>query len=315
MNANDGDAPAGRGQQCHHLVSRGYQKNFANDRQLVVVVDKATGRHKLRGTKSTFVAPGFNSYYEPDGTPNDVLEREWSRVEATCLRRVREVEAATIDRPEIRQALTALFSIHLVRSKAFENSHRVLWAQVVDDLADSSDHDESMAEVFEAELSRPAQPGELAALTRQLADGRERTRRLFVDSMVRVFNDANIMMARWHFQVICIGRQTNAGFILGDTPIVHADLGSGRFGFRDGLAIGDASLLVAPIGRRVAVAASAHRLPASELRNKRAVTAFNSLVWHAAFEEVACHPDDARETCRLFRSRPSMREIRQLLGR
>jgi len=91
------------------------------------------------------------------------------------------------------------------------------------------------------------------------------------------------------------------GFILGDVPFVHGQVESRRFGFRDGLAVGDANLIIGPLTRRVAVCFTARPLPHTELRTRRWVELVNAVFWRAALQHVACHPDDILATQQMAR--------------
>lgn len=91
------------------------------------------------------------------------------------------------------------------------------------------------------------------------------------------------------------------GFILGDVPIVHVDVRTGRYGFRDNLAIGDANMIVGPLSRRIAVFLSAAPLRHAELRTRRLVDTVNAVFWRAASAEVICHPEDSLAASQLWR--------------
>ena len=80
----------------------------------------------------------------------------------------------------------------------------------------------------------------------------------------------------------------------GDTPVVHAALGGGRYGFRDRLALGDASFIIGPPTRTTAACFSACALRPELIKTRKRVDAINAVFLRAALREVACHPDDAR---------------------
>src|SRR6266545_4365299 len=89
------------------------------------------------------------------------------------------------------------------------------------------------------------------------------------------------------------------GFILGDVPVVHAQVDTERFGWRDLLAIGDANLIIGPLTRRVAVCFSATRVPYTQLKTRRLVDLMNSLIWKGSLAQVACHPEDSLATLQM----------------
>jgi Protein of unknown function (DUF4238) len=103
----------------HHLVSKGYQKNFADERQRVSVVEARTGKlvEPLRPTKRNWAEDHWNSF-EEGGTQNPHLENEFARIEAKVMRSIREVSATNVT-PREKAAIVNLFAIHLVRSKSF----------------------------------------------------------------------------------------------------------------------------------------------------------------------------------------------------
>lgn len=89
------------------------------------------------------------------------------------------------------------------------------------------------------------------------------------------------------------------GFVLSDVPIVHADSRTGRYGFRDELAIGDADLIVGPLTRRTTVCLTAEPMEHFAVTTKKATQLINAVFWRSAREVVACHPDDTREARRV----------------
>jgi Protein of unknown function (DUF4238) len=121
----------------------------------------------------------------------------------------------------------------------------------------------------------------------------------FVDSMVRVYDDIVTGFATRHVQVISTPPEL-PGFVLSDVPIVHADSRTGRYGFRDGLAIDDADLIVGPLTRRIAVCLTAEPMEHFAVTTKKSTQLINAVFWRSAREFVACHPDDTREARRVF---------------
>jgi hypothetical protein len=93
------------------------------------------------------------------------------------------------------------------------------------------------------------------------------------------------------------------GFILPDHPVVHGKRDEGKFGFLSGGAIGDADTIVVPISRHLVAFYSSKHSWDVQIRTKKGVRWVNSLLLQGAQSEVACHPDDARETHRLIRDR------------
>ncbi len=83
----------------HHVVSRGLQKNFADDSHRIAVLDSTSGRliDRNRAIKSNFVLPGFNEV-ELEGGTSDWLERAFASIERTVLNQIRIV-APVMDCP------------------------------------------------------------------------------------------------------------------------------------------------------------------------------------------------------------------------
>lgn len=75
---------------------------------------------------------------------------------------------------------------------------------------------------------------------------------------------------------------------------MHAALDNGRYGFRDQLALGDASFIIGPLTRTTAACFSARPLRPELIKTRKKVDAINAIFLRAASSEVACHPDDAR---------------------
>jgi hypothetical protein len=71
----------------HHVVSRGYQRFFA-DGERVLLIDKNTRTYKEVGTRDTFVEAHFNSWRTQAGW-DDSLEDQWQRIEGLVLPDVR----------------------------------------------------------------------------------------------------------------------------------------------------------------------------------------------------------------------------------
>ena len=103
-----------------HLVSKGYQKNFADGKRklsIVSVIDASIAK-QLRPTKPNWVKDDWNSFTQADGELNAQLETEFSKLENSALPVIRSVRAANLTETQ-RGAIVSLFAMHLVRSEAF----------------------------------------------------------------------------------------------------------------------------------------------------------------------------------------------------
>ena len=285
----------------HHFVSKGYQRNFAGPDHRVAVLDCRSGAilHAGRPVKSNFAAEGYNSFVGVDGSSSNALERIWCDLERSTLDQVRRVGSTRVT-GEQRSAIVTLFAMHLVRSPSFHEFHQKIVERVgAERVPALADRPEVLVQ-FRAEVSPTAAEGDLLAYVLGLYDEMGAGNRRHVDSMVSQFNAIAERFSRLHVQVIEIDEQISDGFALGDVPVVHADTRTGRYGFRDELAVGDADLVVGPLTRRLAVALSESRDPLVQVTTKRLLHTINAVFVRAAAAEVACHPDDAREVRRVI---------------
>jgi hypothetical protein len=293
-----------------HWVSRGYQKNFAGDEDRVAVLDAGSGKviDLGRPVKSNFCEEGFTTFLSDSGVPEDLLERAFAAVERSVLNQIREVDSSRSG-PVEKAAVANLSAIHLVRSPSYKRFRQEVaegsQAGIVGDILQNP----MLAAGFEAQFGYAPTDDQL----RELADAVYGD--LIVDpmdlvrSMLRQHDTAAAMLNDFHMQVVEVSPEL-PGLIIGDTPIVHARPADGRYGFRDGLALGDATLIVAPLTRRVAVCFSATELPHETIATRRALDTINGVFIRAAVSEFACHPDDAKAArqahSRLDRHPPSL---------
>lgn len=113
--------------RLQHLVSKGYQRNFAAENTWVSIIDCQTGTvvEERRSIGNNWRAPDFLSVSRPEEDVDDSLEKEFSRHERVILNRVRDIQAFTKPSTEQKRGLDLLAAIHLVRSIAFrENTPR-----------------------------------------------------------------------------------------------------------------------------------------------------------------------------------------------
>jgi hypothetical protein len=285
----------------HHLVSRGYQRNFANDDHRIAVLAAPTAQliDPARAIKSNFVREGFNSSVLTDGTESEWLEDAFASVERAVLNQIREVGPKRAG-AEQRAAVANLFAIHLVRSDSFLDTHDRVLKAVKREAVPRICAEERVLELFVSEYGREPEPGEIETIALKGLATDEHGRRTVTESMARQHDNLAEMLHSLAMQVVWTEHPL-PGFILGDVPVVHANTAEGQFGFRDGLALGDADLVIGPISRRVAVCFTMQRLPHSQLRTKKIVDLVNAVFWRACRAEVACHPDDVLTTQQMVR--------------
>lgn len=293
-----------------HFVSRGYQQNFASHDKRVAVLDARSGglREANRPIKSNFRERGFTTFVQA-GVPNDLLEKAFCSVERRVLNEVRTIALAR--RGSQQNADVAnLFAIHLVRSPSFRHFHE----RFTSDFRNARvDHYASKAEVrerFIADKGRPPRQGELESLVREVYDGLISDPGTLANTMIRQHDLAANMLNRFHLQIIEITDTRLPGFAIGDTPIAHARLAEGTYGFRDSLALGDADFILGPLTRRTAAALTAKRFAPVSVTTRRMVDTINAVFIRAASEEVACHPDDAKAMAQTFRNLDRLDPVR-----
>jgi Protein of unknown function (DUF4238) len=109
--------------QRQHLVSRGYQQNFADDHR-VAVLDARSGAtlDPRRPTRSNWRVDDFLTVVDPTGHRDDSLERDFAKTERTTLGQIRDIKRPRISL-EQRRALDRLAAVHLVRSESFVAVH------------------------------------------------------------------------------------------------------------------------------------------------------------------------------------------------
>ena len=284
----------------HHLVSRGYQQNFASEDKRVALVSTDTGEviDPQRAIKHNFAIAGFNDVELPEGGHDSSLEAGFAQIERPVLDQIRRLKASAIG-SEQRGAVVKLFAMHLVRSQTFRRMHYSIVDQLRAEETPSYETDPEALKIFERQYGRTPAPGELEALAIHALDEMVAGNRAVAESTARQFDRISRKLDGLHMQFLWIGEERLPGFILGDAPVVHASVAEGRYGFRDKLALGDADLIIGPLTRRTAACFTASRLPAKQVTTKALVKTINCEFWRAAEREVACHPDDVPATRRL----------------
>lgn len=276
-----------------HWVSRGYQQNFASSDKRVAVFSLRSGRvvDVGRPIKSNFREHGFTTFLEA-GVPNDLLERAFASVESRVLNEIRSVTAKRRG-PAQKVDVANLFAIHLVRSPSFKAFHRHIEEQFRAGDVQGFATDEELIERFQASEGRPPNDGELLDLALRVYDEMVSDPMSLVTAMIRQHDAIAEMLNRFHLQVIELAAGL-PGFVIADTPVVHADLKRGRYGFRDHLALDDADFIIGPLTRTTAACFTARPLPPMLVKTRKLLDATNAIFLRAALEEIACHPDDAR---------------------
>lgn len=285
----------------HHLVSRGYQRNFTGADHRIAVLDCKSGLllDRQRAIRSNFAQVDFNTTGLPGVEPSDWLEQAFASIERPVLNQIREVGPHNAG-PQMRAAVANLFAIHLVRSESYREAHDRVMVEVRRESVPRIASTECAIALFTAEFGRAPLPGEIDEIAHRSLDADERSRKLLSESTARQHDKIAEMLNGFAIQIIWT-EPPLPGFVLGDVPVIHANTQSGRYGFRDGLALGDADLVIGPLARRVAACFTVQRLGHMQLRTKKMVDLVNAVFWRGARSEVACHPDDVLATQQMAR--------------
>lgn len=283
-----------------HVVSAGYQRNFA-DGPWVSVLDARDGRvlHYRRSVRANWKVTDFASVKTSDGAVDDSLEHEFSRRETVFLNVVREIRINEPLPREHKAALDDLAAVHLARSFRFEQAHREIVLPKLSEDRSSLVHDPRLAEVFFRQHGREPEAGELQDLVDRTTEAFLHDPSLFADSLQRVLIGAQQLLETQHVQLVGMTDDL-PGFVLPDNPVVHGRLADGRFGFVEAGAIGDADIVIVPLSRRLAALYTARALRPVLIQTKSSVRWINSLLVRSAANEVVCHPDDQQELSRLI---------------
>ncbi len=276
-----------------HWVSRGYQQNFATTDKRVAVFDVRLGRvvDDRRPIKSNFQERGFTTFLQA-GVPQDLLERAFASVESRVLNEIRTISRGRSG-PQQKADVANLFALHLVRSPAFKVFHAHITQRYRDDDVPVVASEPSLRERFEAEEGRGPTEGELLDLTLRAYNDLVADPMHLVTSMIRQHDAMAEVLNRFHLQVVEVHAGL-PGLVIGDTPVVHAALSVGHYGFRDRLALGDADFIMGPLTRRTAACFTAQRRPAVHVTTRKMLDAINAIFLRGAQVAVACHPDDSK---------------------
>lgn len=276
-----------------HWVSRGYQQNFASADKRVAVFSVRAGRvvDAGRPVKSNFREHGFTTFLEA-GVPNDLLERAFASVEKHVLNEIRTI-SATRRGPQQKAAVANLFAVHLVRSPAFKSFHRDIGERFRANDIPTYATDDELIERFMASKGHPPNDGDLLDLSLSVYDEMIADPMSLVSSMIRQHDAAAEMFNGFHLQVVELASGL-PGFVIGDTPVVHAALKDSLYGFRDHLALGDADFIIGPLTRTTAACFTVRPLSPVLVKTRKKLDTINAIFLRAALVEVACHPQDAK---------------------
>ena len=285
-----------------HLVSKGYQANFASrPSKRVTILEPSTGRviENERPISTNWRIPEYTSTLAGNGdSPDNKLERFFGSIEVKVLNEIRRIDPTHRGESQ-RQAVIQLFAMHLVRNETYRHAHDRIMLEVVDADLTSLTKDSKSIQRIEEYLGHAVKVEEVAALIRAFPGRAQESNDLHVDNMRNSFERIAEILSVFHLQIIT-SDGLDHGFALGDVPVVHYQTTSNRYGIRDGLAIGDADLIIGPLTRTTAVALSRVERKPLVLSTKKTLQCINAVFARSALRELACHPEDAhqiRRTC------------------
>ena len=288
--------------QRQHLVSAGYQRNFA-DNNCVGILDAKTGVI-LEGRKSVKVnwrIDDFLSVVADDGQVDDSLEKDFAQDERVILNRVRELDASRQPTQDQKTALDILAAIHLLRSESFRDRQ----AEVVEAWAAGSAltfaSNPDLKRRFRAEKGRHPRRGELETIVARQATDLSNAPDRLATGIRNGVPKIRELLEKWSVQFVDID-PCLPGLVLADHPVLHGQRSQGRFGFKGAGAVGDADTIIVPIRRHLAACYCPSPLRPATVRTKKSLEWINSLLIRGAVKEVACHPLDVMATARLIRN-------------
>lgn len=292
----------------HHLVSAGYQRNFGTADRRLDIIDPANGDvvEAGRAIRRNWRREHWHSVIDRStGEVDTSLEDTFSKIETRFLDAIRHVRIDQMT-PDRAGAVINLFAVHIARSEMLrpwsdELSDREL-PYIIRELAASP---KAVAR-FEAQRGRKPFAGELEAIAQQISDQRSASGEWRRDTIARNHDGVVERLQALHMQIVEIDDGL-PGLVLGDVPVIHANLSEGRFGYRDRLAIGDADLIMAPLTRRVLICFSATPDPHVRVTTKRKLNDVINLLIRASVREIGCHPEDRLNLQRVCRNPPALR--------
>ncbi len=292
----------------HHLVSAGYQRNFAtSDRRLDIIHARSGEVVKSgRAVRRNWTREHWHSVIDPkSGSVDTELEETFSKIESRVLDTIRHVRIGHLT-PEQSSAVINLFAIHIARSEMLRSWSDELSDEVMPDIITKVASSPEARMRFEQQFGRWPEPGELESIARRIDDYAASSGEKRRDTIAHNHDGVVERLKALHIQVVEVDDRL-PGLVLGDVPIVHANLGDGRFGYRDRLAVGDADLIMGPLTRRVLVCFSATPDSSVRITTKRKLNEVIGLLVRASLREIACHPDDLLNAQRVCRNPPDLR--------
>lgn len=270
----------------HHVVSRGYQRNFAAG-ELIRLVDKRSRTYATVGTRDAFVEQDFNSRRMPDQTWDDELEGEWRRAEhlLPVLRRVGTSEETPTDRELIKPVI----ALHIARSYGFVELSNRIHDQVGSETGKRMGADPEMVRLYEQQVGHLAADGEIEAYVAGHMQTIKEDRQLLIERMAYAYNWAlQNFLPRLRLQVLHAPPPFE--WVTGDSPVLVGDQLGTKLLSRGQIAMGDSQTVYFPLTRYVAVTAWARDSEPDTTPPPASLQQINWMMWRNCLRYVACHP-------------------------
>ena len=250
--------------QRQHFVHKSYLRGFANPGRFVVEYTLAPAGRSTRAIRSVFAETDMMTIEWEDGERVDELEAQWADIESKCgepLKRIRGSKA--LDHRDDSVALAMTAALHWARGSQFRTASAELADRAVEHrYCGVLDRLDELEEKFEDEFERAPEPGEVAVIAMERLDEMRYSNFLTVTSMAQSFNKFVDWVSDKQVE-LSIAPDHGTGFSTSDSPLIIADKDTDRVGLGEGLALGDSSLILMPVSRRLACAFTYERQQAS----------------------------------------------------
>lgn len=273
----------------HHVVSKGYQRGFADSDDRILLVDKVTGEARPVSVRDSFVRRGFNLRRDAEGEDEE-LEDEWARLESGAIPIVRSVAASGNIDKRADLELKVLLAVHFARSFESRRIYEDLFQDHRRRVLENVDA-EKLRQAFYQDHGRHPSDEELKAAMQTFLDDWHRSNQFFIERMVEFHNWLLEFLRPKHLQAVR-ARAGPVEFITGDVPVVRCS----NDGRQINVAILDADTIYFPIGRWCAVAVST-KPRGAVLLDRIGVAKCNSLIWRSSQRHIACHPSADWRRC------------------
>jgi hypothetical protein len=272
----------------HHVVSRGFQRFFAQGERLLLI-DKRTRTYKEVGTRGTFVESHFNSWKAETGW-DDTLEDEWQRIEGLVLPLLRLLVGDTGTQPQ-REAAKALAALHFARSYSLREMQAFVGKKVVEDAGSRFAADPVFVKQYAEQVGHAPGPGDIETYVADRWSDLTSNGLFIQERTVHAYHFAKDHFAPLHVQFL--HSHPRIDFVLGDTPLIVGDRNLFKVSIRERIALGDAERIWMPVTRTCSMSlwGPEHNTPEDVRLTAAEVQKLNWLTWRAAERFVVCHPD------------------------